>query len=471
MRKILYLIAAFSVLLSTLTSCDDDISAIGGSLVKGDIVITVDSTIYKLDSQTIYDPTFDARTQTLLLGNINTQQYGALRCAFASRLMPVSNLNIPDSIGEDRLDSLRVVFYATRGNLTGDSLLPQQLSVYRLTKSLPKSISSSTDLTGYYDAENPLTSVNYTFSKMAATDSSFYKGVTLRISAKCPLEWGHQIYQAYKKDNSVFQWPSTFEQKFHGVYVDQTFGSGCVANFNNLVFMLYYHRLALKNILVNGENVSTQVHVADSCAVFATAPEVLSVNLADYRPSQYVNELVEQGHSVITTPGGYVTQFAFPLQKLLDKYFERDFNLSIIGNLTFEIPATKVSGDLSLGMPPALLMIKTSKVKEFFEKNLVPDNKESFFARYDSSRGCYRFSNMRNYMIDAIANGKTAKPEDCDYTLIPVTVVTEDYKDSYTGQSVSIVLACTPYMGAPTMTILNMDKTMICLTFTNQVIE
>lgn len=471
MRKAFSLIAACGLLVSAFTACDDDVSKIGNSLVTGEVVITVDSARHKLQSKTVYDPSFDARTQTLMLGNINARQYGSLRCSFASRLMPVAALNYPDSLGEDRIDSLRLVVYATRGNLTGDSLLPQQMSIFRLLKSLPQNITASTDLSGYYDPDKPMARLNYTLSKMHLNDTAFYKGTTLRLSAKLPTEWGRQIYQAYKKDNSVFQWPASFEKKFHGLYFQQTFGSGCVANFNQVAFMLYYHRLATKNTVVDGENKPVQVHVADSCAVFATAPEVLSANLVKYSPGEFVNNLVADGKSIITTPGGYVTRFTFPLQEILDKYYEKDFNLSVVGNLSFEIPATKVEGDLSLGIPPYLLMIKTSEVKSFFESNLVPDNKTSFWAKYDGTRGCYRFATLRNYLLDAISKGKDAKPDDCDYTLIPVSIISEDYTDPYTRLKTTRVLVCTPYMGAPSMAELDMDNAMICLTFTNQVIE
>lgn len=55
---------------------------------------------------------------------------------------------MPDSA---QVDSMKLVLSVPRGQLTGDSLAPQQLRAFQLSKSLPLDINNTFDPTGYYD--------------------------------------------------------------------------------------------------------------------------------------------------------------------------------------------------------------------------------------------------------------------------------------------------------------------------------
>ena len=115
-----------------LIACQDDTSTIGGSLAAGEVTITVDSIETDLRGKAEWINDFDSRTTIKLLGNLTIPEYGNLNCSFVTQMMSATKMNIPDSIPESDVDSIRLVMSIPRGALTGDSLAPQQLRVFRI---------------------------------------------------------------------------------------------------------------------------------------------------------------------------------------------------------------------------------------------------------------------------------------------------------------------------------------------------
>lgn len=149
-----------------------------------------------------------------------------------------------------------------------------------------------------------------------------------------------------------------------------------------------------------------------------------------------------------------------------------------MSGLTFSIPVEEIENDYGLTPPPYMLMVKTSKLKEFLEKNPLPDSKDSFYATYSATSKSYTFSSMRNYILNLIENGYT--DEDLDFTLIPANLTLEsDASDSYyssyyyyygysSSSGTYTVTKCTPYIAKPSMCKLRMDKAKTVFTYSSQ---
>ena len=69
------------------TSCEDNLSDIGNSIAKGEVVISIDSVGFKLNGHSVEAPVIDSRSTTNLLGRLSVPEYGDLQCSFVSRLM------------------------------------------------------------------------------------------------------------------------------------------------------------------------------------------------------------------------------------------------------------------------------------------------------------------------------------------------------------------------------------------------
>ncbi len=470
--KSIYAAAAALFSLAAFSSCEDSTSPIGGSLVNGEVTIVVDTLEMKLDASSILEPNFDSRTQTKLLGRINVPEYGSLDCSFVSQLMCATKMNIPDSITVNDVDSMRMVLTVPRGSLTGDSLAPQQLKVFQLTKQLPSDINSTFDPKGYYNPSDPLGVKSYTLSALSMNDSLFKLQKSIRIPIMLPRKLAQDIFTAYRNNPETFQWPQTFAQYFPGVYVEQNFGNGCIGVISSMKFYTYWHYT--KMVYQKKDDDSGEYHYVptiarDSVCLFSSQPEVLSANKITYNVSDYLKNLANSGKSIITTPGGYYVNVEFPAQEIIDKYDRDLYSVAVVSKLSFEIPAEAVENDYGLEAAPHLLMVKASERESFFRENKIPDGKTSFYAAYNSEKKCYTFAGMREYILDLINSGKPVDPADMDFSLVPVVVSTEEVPNY--SSSTTYVTRCAPYIGRPTVTQLDTDKAIICFSYSRQTME
>ncbi len=455
----------------SLASCEDEVSPIGGSIFNGEVAINVDSLILKIDAQSIEADIIDARSTTNLIGNINVAEYGRLSSAYVTQLLSAADLAIPDSIGVNRVDSMKMVLEIPRNMTIGDTLAPQQLKVYRLNRQLPQDIRSNFNPEGYYDPADVVATRNYTLSGITLQDSAFRKATTLKIAFRMPDSWATDAFNAYRAGNSVFDWPADFNQVFPGLYIEPSFGRGAMANVSATRLFLYYHYFIERNVVEDDVAVKKQITMRDSVCLFSSSPEVIGSSILNYRISDNLLALKAQGKTLITAPTGYRVRLKFPVNELLEQYWASDHNLSVINNLTFAIPATTIVNDYGIVPPPDLLMIRTSEIDEFFAQGKVPDNKTSFRGTYSSTNGRYEFSSMREYIVELKNKAGHVTADDIDFTLIPVSFVTESSSNSYDGSTTIYITGCTPYLSKPCMAVLDTDKAAVVFTYTQQLMK
>lgn len=463
--KLKSLIYCSVTLAGCLAACDDDISQIGNSVADDSILIFADSLTLEVPSYSVDASTFDARSENHLLGRLSSDEFGDLSCSFVSQLMAATSMDIPDSIKAERIDSVKMIFSMPRGQFIGDSLAPQQLSIYQLQKQLPSDIESNFNPEGYYSQSSLLGKKTYSLSQLSVTDTVTANRKAIRVGIDIPKSFGEKVFTAYRENPEIFSWPATFNQFFPGIYVTRSFGSGCVANVSKVEFMLYYYYLYDKAFVTDGKTELKQVHMRDSVALFATAPEVLSSNNVTFTPSEALKSRVAKGETILASPGGYNARITFPAQTIIDKFSDPQNDIYVISGLKFTIPASQISNNLGINPPPYLLMIKTSELDNYFSENKMPDNVTSFYAPYSSTDGCYEFSKMRDYIIPLLEKGKAEK-EDMEFTIIPATVETQSY--TINNVTTTVVTRCAPYQQKPAMVRLNTSQARIVFTYSLQ---
>lgn len=482
-----------------LLSCENETPTVGGQLAIGEVQIALDSLTWDGTAQTIhrgdqemtvecpkivfkafYDAAVDTRSTTNLLGRISVPEYGDLHCSFVSQLM--CSKSLPDSVVSEKVDSMKLILTVPRGDLTGDSLAPQQLKVYELTKSLPKDIDNTFDPTGYYEPTKPLGTRSFTLSALGMNDSLYTNLPSVAIEIPMSKEWAVKIVEDYRNDkkNSVFAWPQTFEKEyFHGIYVEPTFGRGCIANISNIDFVIFYNYKATTTSTDSDGNTTSKVETkAAYTGIFASSPIVLSSNNVTYTPSDYLKQLSDANDALITSPGGYRIDMTFPGRELVDIFKKSDTKLAVVSDLLFSVPVEEIDNEYGITPPPYLIMVRKSKLDEFLKSNSLPDNKDSFYAAYDSANHRYAFSSMRKYILNLIENG--VKDEDLEFTIIPADIEFEKpqqttnswlsyyYGYSSSSSSSSTPIKCTPYISKPSMCKLKMDEAKTVFIYSNQ---
>lgn len=467
---IFFLVALFTML----NACEDDTTTIGSSISKGEVEITVDTLYFDLKAAPLKISSFDSKTGNLMVGSIDVEKYGRLDCSFVTRLMCAANLEVPDSLLlPERVDSVKLILGAQRDEIVGDSLAPQRLTIYKLTKQLPSDIDNNFNPEGYFNPQQPFASKSYTVSEIASKDSLFYNSSYVDLSVDLPVEFGREIFETYIQHPEYFQWPKTMAENFlPGLYVKPSFGHGCVANIQTVYVSVFYYSLAeVTETDEDDESVTIVKHVNNMAVPFTVSPEVLSSNNISYIPSQEINDWNENpdGKIVITTPGGYIANYEFPAQTLIDKYQEKNIHLSTVNDLNIYIPATPFDSESGISVAQSLLMVKTSEYESFFKDNKIPDSLTSFVGVYDAENERYYFSTMRNYFIDLLSK-KSISKEDVEFTLVPVEIVTETVP-SYYGEASTYVTKCVPYTAKPTMTLLDTGNAMVTFSFSTQVID
>lgn len=469
--KLLSCILTISLL--GLWACEDNTTTIGSVIASGEVEITFDSITYDLHARPIKIDEFDSKSGNLMIGKLQNANYGSLDCSFVTRLMSASSLGVPDSLfSPERVDSCKLMLGAKRGNVVGDSLAPQILTVYKLNKQLPSDITNAFNPEGYYDPSQPFASRSYTLSEIASSDSLLYNASFVDISVNLPVEFGREIFQSYKDDPSIFQWPQSMAEKFlPGLCVKSTFGNGCVANIQSLYVGVYYHSLQPGKDIIDGDTISVIKHVGYVTIPFTVSPEVLSSNNITYIPSENIinKNSSGDGQVVLTTPGGYLAEFEFPIKDLINRYQEKDMHLSTVNDLNLYIPAQPFDENSGIGVPDNILMIKTSEYESFFAQNKVPDSKIAFTGVYDPTKKQYYFSSLRNYITEMLEKDEITE-EDTNFTLVPVEIITETVNNYY-GSGTTYVTKCFPYTSRPTMTLLKTNESTITFSFSTQIIN
>ena len=148
--------------------------------------------------------------------------------------------------------------------------------------------------------------------------------------------------------------------------------------------------------------------------------------------AQSVKDMIAGGDMIVQSPAGFEVQIDFPIQEIIDRFKEGgNSNIGVVNDLTFEIPVYNITNDYGIKPPTYLLMVKTSEKDDFFATNHKTDSKTSFYATYDNSTRTYKFSGMRNFVLDILNNkGGIAEETDKHFTLTPVDLIAENTSTS-----------------------------------------
>lgn len=450
-----------------LIACEDEISTIGSSLNATNIEITVDSTFVKLSGKSVFTDSILGRTTDPLLGTLTVNNYGTLRTGYLTQFMPSLNIDTLN-VTPSTLDSIKLYLNYYDSDLTGDSLAPMVLDVYRLDKTIKGPLYTNINPNDYYSTDNLIASCTFGSTTEGFIDnnnSTDNKKVTYkRIGVDLPLSLGEEIFNEYKKDPNVFAMPSEFAKFFPGVYMDISYGNGRVVNIKGIFMTMYYRAID-----------STGKIDTLSYTYLGVTPEVHSINHFTLVPDETLKQNVEIGntqkdHVYVQAPIGYMPIIHFPTQNIIDKYNEKMSEThkiqNILNSLAFTIPAVVEEG-AKLSPPEHLLFIRASQVKDFFEQKLLPDDISTIYATYDKANKVYNFGNISSYIRSVMQReDPTVTEDDETIALIPVQILSETSSNYY--NTTTSVTSVTPYCASPAFVKLDLNEAKIKITYTTQ---
>lgn len=440
-------------------SCEES-NNIGSSLVKDQMEIIVDSA-FTVTGKSVINDHIQSRTITQVLGSINAGVYGSLNSEFVTQFMPAAKIDTTN-VKVENIDSLKIIFRVPTEDIVGDSLIPMGLEIYPLIKRLPSPIYSDFSPEGYYDPNTKLASVIYKANAIEDGDTLF-NATNKYVTVDMPRELGQKLYSIYKENPANYSTPSAFADKFPGIYVTNSYGSGRVIRIAQTVMRMFYH----KDFVNSNGNDTTVRYIG---YYYAVQPEVITNNIIDYKMGRELTERLNNGENIVVAPAGRDIEINFPAREIIKNYNDKAGKLSVLNTLTFRIPVEEIENDYSIAPPTTMLMILSKDKDKFFIENHVNDDVTSFIATYNSTNKCYDFTGMRAYLLDLMKK-ESITPEDYTFTLTPVSLMTTTETSSnyyyYTTPTVT-VNAIVPYVSTPTMAKIQLEKAKIVMTFSKQ---
>ena len=200
-----------------LLSCEDEISTLGSSLETSEIKVVVDSTFVNLTGQSVFTDSIIGRTTDPLLGNLTVSNYGTLRTGYLTQFMPSINIDTLN-VTPQTIDSINLYLSYYNSDLTGDSLAPMILDVYRLNKTIKAPLYTNINPDDYYSPDDWLARCTFGSSTEGFVESNSSSSSSTskeeaktykRISVKLPKAFGEELFNQYKKDPNTLQCPAS----------------------------------------------------------------------------------------------------------------------------------------------------------------------------------------------------------------------------------------------------------------------
>lgn len=460
MKHLIYTLIVLAIMAGT-QSCTDE--TIGTSLTDTRSAIIEDSS-FVLTGQSVENNRLQARTSTQLVGLIKADGYGTLSSEVVTQFIPASIIDTT-GVSTSMIDSCRLMLVITPEGFTGNESAPMRLNVYRLNKQLPSPLFSDFDPRGYYDENDLLGSNSYSPKSATTIYKTYTDGTTETFQAiyvDMPVSLARDIQNEYRNHPESFKSPSEFAKFFPGVYITNSYGSGRVMNFVKTEFQVFYRK---KGIVNDADTITST-----NSTYMAASPETLQDNIINLDVDASVKSRIDNGEAIVMAPAGYEVQLKFPIQEIIDSYRHNVGNdMAVINKLELTIPTENSGAQYDIAPPTYLLMVKTSQKDKFIAGDSLTNNKDSFYAVYNSSTRSYVFSGLRDYILNIINNQNgVASDDDINLTVTPVDVTTYTTQATYYTSAQTIVTKIAPQVSAPAIVRLRLDKAKVKITYSKQ---
>lgn len=369
-----------TLLLLLTAACDDSTGNIGSSVTPTSDSLSIHTATYYARSRSVKVDSILAKTSTTYFGRFIDPETNTLfeadfmtqvNCFEGGTVFPDAGKILGDTA--ERVE-LRLFF----SSFFGDSLNAMKLEVYPLSEVIGEGehYYTNIDPTCYYDAEaapiatKVFSAIDCTLKDSILNDENHYDNVCVTL----PRQIGTDIIRTYREHPEYFASATPFlEHVCKGFYIRCTQGNGTV---------LYLDQVNLNISFTLAENDSVYT------SQFVGSQEVLQVNRFLVEGTEPL--VADASCSRLKTPAGIFTEVELPVEEITaaDDTINQAKIVFTAYNNTFEGAA------YPFATPSTLLMVRESKLTEFFENNELADNVTSFYTSFNKSYNQYEFNNI-----------------------------------------------------------------------------
>ena len=387
MKKIKIYLAVCSLFTALIIcSCDDMANKVGSSVIPPAELITVYADTFQLESQTIKLDSVFAKSSDFLLGELYDPLYGNIKADVLCQFYCEEGFRFTDSPFEGIIDSVELVINYPYSSLTngltayGDTMTSMQVSVYPIDKSLKRNFYTNDNPENYCEMNNPLGMKTYSAYDVSISDSiraiiavdnkNYY---IPHVKVKLPTELGQRIYDETINNPSTFDSQNSFNEFFPGVYITNTYGSGCIikTTSENVCIKVYY------NYLTKSKSSNDYDSLALGVEWFYASKEVIQLNRI--KNSNLDMLLTDNpNHTFVKSPAGVCTKLVIPTMDISKKI---DIDDRYINGFNLELKyLPEDEWNYAFKVPDHLLLLPEDSVITFFENGKVEDNISSFIS-------------------------------------------------------------------------------------------
>jgi len=418
--------------------CDDNTGGLGMGMLPGSDGITIGTKKFDVTTRSEHfdDYAVFAKTNIGYVGQFtdNEHGFGYYEGSFLTEFNCVDDLTFPkaydpvtnrDSLSNMISDDVDKSFALARivlgyYSFFGDSINPMQVSIYELENNLKKDHYTNIDPSKYSTKAKLLG--RKSFSAVDYADSTRLEANHLHtVSIPVTDELGKRIMKKFQENAGYFQNSETFiNNVLKGIYITSEIGDGTVLYINHVGLDVVYHSYQLDS---NGDiqqkyNPATGKHDSGEDSTFlaarsfASTMEVIQANQIKISEDEINKKVTETAHTYLKSPAGIYTRAILPIGEIMNKDkngvdLEQDTINSV--KLVFNAYHHDTTTEYSMSPPASVLLIKESEVKDFFEKNEIPNNTTSYVAYYSNNK--YTFTNIMRLITSLAKEMEEEKAE------------------------------------------------------------
>ena len=452
MKRILKLTVAFCLFTGLLLySCDDNLTKVGTTIQPPGDLITVYSDTFLMIASTVKLDSIFAKTSDCLLGEMYDPVYGIIKADILCQFYCEDEFQFHDTPYNNKIDSVELLIFLplnASGGLAayGDTLTPMQVTVYPINQPLKRNFYTNDQPEKYCDMKNPLGSATYTLYDRTVSDSIRNAGeYSPFIRVKLPTEFGQKFYDETLQNPSTFSNQSSFNEFFPGIYITNTYGSGCLTKTAGeyIAIRMFY------SIPYVDEEDNTLDSLALTAQWFFVSKDVIQINRFI---NSNIDQLLEENptHTFVKSPAGVCTKLILPTTEISK---EIDITDRFINGFSLNLKyLPEDERDFAYAPPDYLLLLPEDSVTSFFEKGNVENNTTSYisftpydydyyygvFSTYSSAfetsygyspyNRTYSFGNISGILKAHIEN---SPDKDLSLLVIPVIRKSSSYNSSY----------------------------------------
>ena len=384
-----------------LISCDEDTSALGGSLTPdGDVINVTNDSCFAVSRTIKAADSLLIMTSQCNLGRFTEQGSGArLEASYLTQLGCMENFTFADSVygigdhtfpqwfidevGDQKPYYANLVIYYS--SFFGDPVNPVKIEVFPLDKMIDTETRYYPDMdpSVFCDIQaKPMASITVSAQNMQNTDSlRSLSNYSPSITIPLPDSIAKNILESYfdPDRNHYFSDSKSFmENLYKGFYIRCSQGDGT---------MFYVDRTILDiNFKYIGFDDDDEPQLESRMAEFQGNSEVMQLNCLKWTGLD--GQLSDNSCTWIRSPFGILTEITLPVDDMRDNNYV--LNAAQLRLSTAVTP----SSEYKPSVPNILLLIRKDKMQEFFAKNNTVDRTESFVASYSTKYGTYTFENI-----------------------------------------------------------------------------